>query len=56
MYGTQVSFGAYGVHRFQHARLGLDYQGIYRHYTDNSFYDGTDHTLALGYTYQKSRR
>ncbi|MBZ5634994.1 MAG: hypothetical protein LAO55_17875 [Acidobacteriia bacterium] len=56
LWGTQVSFGAYGVHTFRHARLGLDYQGAYRHYTEKTFYDGTDHTLALGYTYQKSRR
>ena len=48
--------GAYGVHNFRHARLGLDYKGTYRHYTENSSFDGTDHTLALGYTYQKSRR
>jgi hypothetical protein len=56
LYGTEVSVGAYGVHKFSHGRLGLDYRGSYRHYTTNSFFDGTDHTLALGYTYQKSRR
>ena len=56
-YGTQVSFGVYGVHNFRHARLGLDYRGAYRHYTGNSLYNnGSDHILALGYTYQKSRR
>ena len=56
LWGTEVALGAYGVHNFRHARLGLDYKGSYRHYTENSFYDGTDHSLALGYTYQKSRR
>ena len=56
LWGTEVAVGAYGVHNFRHARLGLDYKGTYRHYSQNSFYDGTDHTLALGYTYQKSRR
>ena len=55
LYGTEVTVGAYGVHNYRHARLGLNYQGTYRHYTSNSFFDGTDHTLALGYTYQKSR-
>lgn len=56
LWGTEVSLGAYGVHNFRHARLGLDYTGSYRHYSEKSFYDGTDHSLALGYTYQKSRR
>ncbi len=55
LYGTEVVLGAYGVHNYRHARLGLNYQGTYRHYANNSFFDGTDHTLALGYTYQKSR-
>ncbi|MGH9646792.1 MAG: hypothetical protein ACRD4E_08260, partial [Bryobacteraceae bacterium] len=56
LYGTEVNAGVYGVHKFRHGRLGLDYQGDYRHYSQQSFYDGTDNTLALGYTYQKSRR
>ena len=56
MRGIEASLGAYGVHNFRHGRLGLDYRGGYRHYTENSNYDGTDQTLALGYTYQKSKR
>jgi hypothetical protein len=56
LFGTELNAGVYGVHKFRHGRLGLDYRGAYRHYTTNSFFDGTDHTLALGYTYQKSRR
>ena len=56
LWGTEVDAGVYGVHDFRHARLGLDYRGTYRHYSQKSFYDGTDHQLALGYTYQKSRR
>jgi len=56
LYGSEVDFGVYGVHKFEHARLGLDYTGDYRHYTNDSAFDGTDNTLALGYTYQKSRR
>jgi hypothetical protein len=56
LWGTEIAAGAYGVHKWRHAKLGLDYKGTYRHYTNNSFYDGTDHVLALGYTYQKSRR
>ena len=56
LYGVETSLGVYGVRKFRRAKLGLDYRGTYRHYTQNSFFDGTDHTLALGYTYQKSRR
>ena len=56
VYGAQLSYGAYGVHNFRHARLGLDYKGAYRRYTGNSLYNGSDNILALGYTYQKSRR
>jgi len=56
LWGTEVNFGAYGVHDFRHARLGLDYSGTYRYYTQNTFYNGTNQQLALGYTYQKSRR
>ena len=56
LFGTELGVGVYGVHKFSHGRLGLDYKGTYRHYTNGSFYDGTDNTLALGYTYQKSRR
>ena len=56
LWGTEVALGAYGVHKFRHAKLGLDYRGTYRHYANNSFYDGSDQILTLGYTYQKSRR
>lgn len=56
VYGMEVSLGAYGVHNFHHGKLGLDYKGVYRHYSQQTFYDGTDQMLALGYTYQKSAR
>jgi len=56
LFGTEVAFGVYGVHNFKHARLGLDYRGTYRRYDEATTYNGTDQTLALGYTYQKSRR
>ncbi|HSP70148.1 MAG TPA: hypothetical protein VLN48_20635 [Bryobacteraceae bacterium] len=56
LWGTEVSAGAYGVHKFRHAKLGLDYKGTYRHYANNTYFNGTDQALALGYTYQKSRR
>jgi hypothetical protein len=53
---VEANVGAYGVHRWKQAQLGLDYRGDFRHYSQNSYYDGSDHQLTLGYTYQKSRR
>jgi hypothetical protein len=55
-WGEELSFGAYGSHEWRHSQLGLDYRGTFRHYTDNSYYDGIDQQLVLGYTVQKSRR
>ena len=54
--GIDANFGAYGVHEWRQALLGLDYMGDFRHYNGNSFYDGTDQRLVLGLTYQKSKR
>jgi len=54
--GVEGNVGAYGVHSWKQAQLGLDYIGDFRHYSENSFYDGSDHRLALGLTYEKSKR
>lgn len=56
LYGVEASIGAYGVHSWQHAELGLNYVGAFHHYTTESFYDGTDQALNLGYTVQYSSR
>jgi hypothetical protein len=56
LYGVQGTVGAYGVHTWRRAQLGLNYRGLFRHYTNDSFYDGSDHHLELGYTYQPSKR
>src|SRR5689334_9605644 len=56
LYGEQVDVGAYGTHRWKRALLGLDYRGNFTHYENNSFYDGSNHNLTLGYTLQQSRR
>ncbi len=56
LYGVEANLGAYGVHNWKTATLGLDYRGVYRHYSERTYFDGSDHALALGYTYQKSRR
>jgi hypothetical protein len=56
LYGMEAGLGAYGVRQWRQARLGLDYTGTFRHYSQQTYYDGSDHQLSLGYTYQKSRR
>lgn len=54
--GVEAMIGAYGSHSWQTSLLGLDYRGDFRDYTSDSYYDGSDHNLTIGYTYQKSRR
>ena len=54
--GVEGEIGAYGVHRFRASQLGLDYRGSFRHYPNDSYYDGSDHMLVLGYTAQRSKR
>jgi hypothetical protein len=55
-WGTEVSFGAYGSHEWRHSQLGVDYRGTFRHYSDNTYFDGIDQQIVLGYAVQKSRR
>ncbi len=56
LYGIEGQIGAYGTHTWRTASLGLDYKGNYRHYDQNSYFDGSDQQMQLGYTWQKSRR
>ncbi len=56
LFGMVVNMGAYGRHRWRRTVLGLDYTGNFRHYNNNSSYDGSDHLLALSVTNQASRR
>ena len=56
LYGVQLDFGVYGQKQGKQSVVGLDYNGNFYHFDNNPFYDGTTHNLALGYTYQKSRR
>jgi hypothetical protein len=56
LYGVEADVGVYGVHSWRRAQLGLNYVGSLRHYPNNSFYDGSDQNLSLGYTFQKSRQ
>jgi hypothetical protein len=56
LYGVQLDVGLYGVHTWQQGVLGLDYHGNFYEYDNAPQYDGTTQNLALGFTYQKSRR
>jgi hypothetical protein len=56
LYGVEAQVGAYGTHTWRNAALGLDYKGDFRHYNQQSYFDGSDQQLILGYSWQKSRR
>ncbi len=43
------------ITRWRTATLGLDYKGVYRNYTTNTYYNGTDQSLGLIFQKQLSR-
>ncbi len=56
LYGVEALIGAYGTHSWKTALLGVDYRGDFIDYANGSYYDGSNQSLTIGYTYQKSRR
>lgn len=54
--GEVAVLGAYGVHSWENAQLGLDYRGNFRHFDGESSLDGIDQQIALGYTLRLSNR
>jgi len=56
VYGVELNLGAYTYHSWKHTTLGLDYRGDFRHYSQQTFYDGTDQFLALILTHAPSKR
>lgn len=56
LYGVELNLGAYTYRKWKHTTLGLDYRGDLRHYSQNTFYDGTDQFLSLIVTHRPSRR
>lgn len=56
LYGIEATIGAYGTKTWRRTRLGLDYQGLYRHYNTNTYFNGSDHLLGLDFVTQLSRR
>ena len=55
LYGVVVNGGAYGVHHWKRAQLGLDYGGNYQRHINEDSYNGSDQHLTLGLTVQPSR-
>ncbi len=56
LYGIEASIGAYGSKVFRRSQLGLDYRGSYHHYTQNSYYDGSDQSAQISYSMQPGKR
>jgi hypothetical protein len=53
--GVDATAGVSGLHSWKHTTLGLTYTAAFRHYTRQSYYDGTDQYLLLGLTHMLSR-
>lgn len=56
LFGVEGTVGAYGTKDWRRTRLGLDYQGLYRHYNANTYFNGSDHLLGLDIAQQLTRR
>lgn len=54
--GVEARFGASGSRQWKRNSLSLDYSGSFRHYVNNSLYDGVDQFLSLRYGRILSRR
>ena len=48
--GVEAGFGVIGSRSWAHQKLSLEYRGTYRHYTNHSYFDGTDQFLNLAYS------
>jgi hypothetical protein len=56
VYGVELNLGAYTYRTWKHTSLGVNYSGNFRHYSQQTFYDGTDQLLALILTHAPSKR
>ena len=56
LYGMEANGGVYGTHHWKSSQLGLEYAGSYSKYFNYDAYSNTNHSLALGYTDQITRR
>src|SRR5579872_4792285 len=53
--GIELTYGIYGAHRWKNTELSLNYSGAFRHYTQNTYYDGTDQTLTMQLTHRLAK-
>ena len=54
--GVEASAAVRGYRRWKQTLVGLDYNGSYRHYPRNKYFDGTDQALSLGISHQATKR
>lgn len=55
LYGVEANIGAYGSKSWKRGRYGVDYQGNYRHYDKNTFFNGSDHFLGMDFSQEIGR-
>jgi hypothetical protein len=56
LYGVEANLGVSGARRTAKSAVALSYNGNYRHYTENTYFDGSDHVLQLEGRKDFSRR
>lgn len=54
--GVEAGFGITGSRTWRHDKFAVDYHGAYRHYANNTYFDGVDQFVNATYTHQFSRR
>ena len=54
-YGVETSFGAALARRWRHAKLTIEYRGVYRRYATASVLDGLDQFFQLAYSQALAR-
>jgi len=53
--GISIAGGVSGAHTWRGTHLGLDYRAGFSHYSQATFYDSVDQSLALGLSHQFTR-
>jgi len=56
LYGVEANLGAYTYRSWKHTTLALDYRGDFRHYPNDTYWDGTDQFLSLILTHRPTQR
>ncbi|HEY3738284.1 MAG TPA: hypothetical protein VGL53_00495, partial [Bryobacteraceae bacterium] len=55
-FGYEGHLGVYGTKRWRRTSIGLDYNGAYRGYTKNTYYNGADNFLGIEFGDQIDRK